>query len=163
MARDGASSQRGGMGRSQAKVLAIDTVLLSLGKAECIRLGHMSSAVEKYMISSPILLTIPIFPLLPVKMAEDEGCAEAAAGERSALTPIETRQLESRPCQSRRMSDVVETRALRTPVIGESKDCNVDGGGLEEGDAMLDVEVSGGGGGEIEDGAANANASSCSC
>ncbi len=61
------------------------------------------------MTSKPILLTTPREAL------------GTGGGERSALTPSETRQCESRPCHRRRMSEVVERRALSTPVIGERR------------------------------------------
>ena len=68
------------------------------------------------MTSKPMLLTMPILLGDDAGVEEDE---EGEEGERSAFTPSETRQLESRPCHSRRMSDVVEMRALRTPVMGD--------------------------------------------
>ncbi len=70
-----------------------------------------------------------------------------AEGERSALTPSETRQCDRRPCQSRRMSEAVEMRAFNTPVIGDS---SVESeAGTPAGATRLDAVEGVGGGSEL--------------
>lgn len=94
------------------------------------------------MTSRPILFTMPILPTF----CDDRDDAVGEDGERSALTPRERRQLDSRPCQSRRMSEVVDMRALRTPVMGERRvwrvDGNVDAGGALGADGRAAVDGS---------------------